>query len=181
MLKLKSEDLQFGLTLGVDYLAMSFVRTGADITNAKSLMHQLAGFSIPIISKIERIEALSNIDDIITQSFGIMVARGDLGVELDMTDLPILQKQLIQKASKVGKLDITATQMLTSMMENTIPTRAEISDVANAIFDGTDVIMMSNETAVGKFPLLALQMMGKIAANADKYYQTYVATSVIFF
>jgi len=138
-------DLEFGLKNGVDMVCMSFVRSPKDIEQAKQLMKKF-GKRVPIVSKIERIEALQNFDQIAQVTEGLMIARGDLGIEFNYYDLPILQKQLIAKSSALGRFDITATQMLASMCESYFPTRAEVCDIANAIFDGTDAVMLSNET-----------------------------------
>lgn len=137
------DDLEFGMKCGeIDYVCLSFVRSSQDIVDARQLMMKFAGKTVPIIAKIERIEAIRNIDSIIKECDGIMVARGDLMIETRFDELPILQKDLIERSSKAGKVDITATQMLQSMVDNKIPTRAEVTDVANSIFDGTDVTML---------------------------------------
>lgn len=159
-------DLEFGIEQGVDFLALSFVRTKADITAAKQFM-QKRNIQIPIIAKIEKHEALTNIDEIIQEVYGIMVARGDLGVDIPLEEVPLVQKELIQKSNCAGKPVITATQMLRSMTDNPRPTRAEVTDVANAILDGTDAIMLSEETAIGKYPAEAVAMMSRIAHDVE--------------
>jgi len=161
------EDLLFGLKQGVDYVALSFVRTADDILQVKSLLHQMK-VQVPIISKVEKPEALDNMDEIIQASDAIMIARGDMGVEVGNHLVPSIQKEMIRKCNESGKPVITATQMLESMITNSRPTRAEASDVANAIWDGTDVVMLSGETASGKYPLEAIQIMGQIIEEAEK-------------
>lgn len=160
-------DLAFGMNEGVDFVALSFVRSQSDITEARHHMKKL-GRSVPIIAKIEKHEALSNIDEIIQVVDGIMVARGDLGIETSLANVPLVQKMLIEKCNRVAKPVITATEMLRSMVENPRPTRAEVTDVANAILDGTDAVMLSEETAVGKFPVEAAAMMAQIAQRVEK-------------
>jgi pyruvate kinase len=160
------KDLRFGIGLGVDYVALSFVRTAADILKAKALIGRL-GAGIPVIAKIEKHEALDNIEEIIEAADGIMVARGDLGVEIPLEKIPRVQKLIIRSANRHGKSVITATQMLRSMVENPRPTRAEVTDVANAVLDGTDALMLSEETAVGKYPVEAVRTMAKIAAETE--------------
>lgn len=161
------EDLMFGLDQGVDWIALSFVRNPQDIIEIKELI-AAAGKSIPVIAKIEKHEAIEQMEEILTLCDGVMVARGDLGVELPAEDVPVLQKQLIATSNRLGIPVITATQMLDSMVNNPRPTRAEVSDVANAILDGTDAIMLSNETAVGNFPIEAVQTMAKIARRIER-------------
>ncbi len=161
------EDLMFGLDQGVDWVALSFVRNPQDILEIKDLISS-AGKSVPVIAKIEKHEAIEQMDAILSLCDGVMVARGDLGVELPAEDVPILQKQLIATANKLGIPIITATQMLDSMVNNPRPTRAEVSDVANAILDGTDAVMLSNETAVGKYPVEAVTTMAKIAERIER-------------
>ncbi|MEL6440679.1 MAG: pyruvate kinase [Cyanobacteria bacterium J06621_8] len=165
------EDLMFGLDQGVDWIALSFVRNPQDILEIKDLISS-AGKSIPIIAKIEKHEAIEQMDAILSLCDGVMVARGDLGVELPAEEVPILQKRLITTANKLGIPIITATQMLDSMVNSPRPTRAEVSDVANAILDGTDAIMLSNETAVGNYPVEAVQTMSTIACRIEKEQQT---------
>ena len=160
------EDLMFGLDQGVDWVALSFVRNPQDILEIKDLIAS-AGKSVPVIAKIEKHEAIEQMDAILSLCDGVMVARGDLGVELPAEDVPILQKRLIATANKLGIPVITATQMLDSMLNNPRPTRAEVSDVANAILDGTDAVMLSNETAVGQYPVEAVMTMAKIAKRIE--------------
>ncbi|MEM8673080.1 MAG: pyruvate kinase [Cyanobacteria bacterium P01_G01_bin.67] len=165
------EDLMFGLDQGVDWIALSFVRNPQDILEIKDLISS-AGKSIPVIAKIEKHEAIEQMDAILSLCDGVMVARGDLGVELPAEDVPILQKRLITTANKLGIPIITATQMLDSMVNSPRPTRAEVSDVANAILDGTDAIMLSNETAVGNYPVEAVEIMSTIACRIEQEQQT---------
>ncbi len=165
------EDLMFGLDQGVDWIALSFVRNPQDILEIKDLISS-AGKSIPVIAKIEKHEAIEQMDAILSLCDGVMVARGDLGVELPAEDVPILQKRLIITANRLGIPVITATQMLDSMVNNPRPTRAEVSDVANAILDGTDAVMLSNETAVGNYPVEAVETMATIACRIEQEQQT---------
>ena len=160
------EDILFGLEQGVDYIAASFVRTAEDLKEIRVLLEQ-AGADIQIIAKIESRESVSHLTEILQEADGIMIARGDMGVEIDFTEIPILQKEIIRQCLRRGKPVITATQMLDSMMENPRPTRAEITDVANAIYDGTSAIMLSGETAAGKFPVEAVKTMAAIAARTE--------------
>lgn len=160
------EDLLFGLKQGVDYVALSFVRTAEDVLEVKALLHEMK-VQIPIVSKIEKPEALDNITSIIEVSDLIMIARGDMGVEVGNHLVPSIQKNMIKECNARGKPIITATQMLESMITNSRPTRAEASDVANAIWDGTDCVMLSGETASGKYPLEAIQIMGQIVEEAE--------------
>jgi pyruvate kinase len=159
-------DLAFALTHGVDYVALSFVRTAADVLHARRLIEDHRN-SVPLIAKIETQEALTNIDEIIDSVDGVMVARGDLGVAIPLATVPRLQKMLIEKANRAGKPVITATHMLRSMQDSPRPTRAEVTDVANAVLDGTDAVMLSEETAIGRFPVDAVKMMAAIAADAE--------------
>lgn len=161
------EDLLFGIQHGVDLVSLSYIREAADIEGVKRILKK-ESVDLPLIAKIERKEALENIDEIVEASDGIMVARGDLGMETPIEKIPNVQKKLIQKANASGKPVITATQMLRSMVDHTQPTRAEVTDVVNAIYDGTDTIMLSEETAIGQFPVEALQMMAKIALSAEE-------------
>jgi pyruvate kinase len=158
------DDLAFGLRYGVDYVALSFVRTAADVLEARGMI-QDHGSTVPLIAKIETPDALTNIDEIIDRVDGIMVARGDLGVAIPLATVPRLQKMLIGKANRAGKPVITATHMLRSMQDHPRPTRAEVTDVANAVLDGTDAVMLSEETAIGRFPVEAV--MAAIAADAE--------------
>ena len=163
------EDLHFGLGHNVDYVALSFVRTAADIRNIKEIIHQ-ENKNTPVIAKIEKHEAIDHYEDILDAADAIMVARGDLGVEIPLEEVPIIQKRLIQKANALGKPVITATQMLRSMVDAPRPTRAEASDVANAVLDGTDAVMLSEETATGNYPIQAVRYMIRIVAEAEKIY-----------
>lgn len=161
------KDLEFALNHHVDYVALSFVRSANDITNLREWL-KARNMLRPIIAKIEKKEAVDNFEEILKTADCIMIARGDLGVELDPQDVPIIQKHIIKRCNAVGKLVITATQMLESMIKNPIPTRAEASDVANAVWDGTDVVMLSGETSVGQFPIQTVQMMNNIILMAEK-------------
>jgi pyruvate kinase len=160
-------DLQSGLLTGIDMVAMSFVRRPSDVLRLRLFLEE-KGANIPIIAKIEKPEAVDTIGEILQESDGVMVARGDLGVEMPMEKVPFIQKSIIEKARRAGKFVITATQMMESMIENPFPTRAEVSDVANAIYDGTDAVMLSAETSVGKFPVETVKMMVRTAAQADE-------------
>lgn len=160
-------DLMFGLDQGVDWVALSFVRNPQDVLEIKELISS-AGKAVPVIAKIEKHEAIEQMEAVLSLCDGVMVARGDLGVELPAEDVPVLQKRLIATANRLGIPVITATQMLDSMVNNPRPTRAEISDVANAILDGTDAVMLSNETAVGKFPVQAVETMARIACRIEQ-------------
>ncbi len=161
------EDLKFGIANGFDYIAASFVRSASDVVKIRRVLEENGGESISIISKIENQEGVDNIDAILEVSDGIMVARGDLGVEIPPEEVPLVQKALIAKANKCGKPVITATQMLESMVRSPRPTRAEANDVANAIFDGSDAIMLSGETAMGQYPCEAVATMARIAQKAE--------------
>jgi pyruvate kinase len=167
-------DLELGLRMNVDYIAVSFVRSAADITKVKNWMKR-RGKTIPVIAKIEKAEALEDIDNILDVSDGVMIARGDLGVEMAPEKVPLIQKGLIAKANGTGKLVITATQMLESMREHLRPTRAEASDVANAVIDGTDALMLSAETAIGRYPLEAIAMMDKIIRHTEQWQEPAVS------
>jgi pyruvate kinase len=162
-------DLAQGVQADVDYVALSFVREAADVEQAQGLIRELGG-NAPLIAKIEKREAIDNLPAILEAADGVMVARGDLGVELSTEEVPTLQKRIIEKANAAGKVVITATQMLESMMESPRPTRAEASDVANAILDGTDGIMLSGETAAGRFPVEAVATMARIALHTEEHY-----------
>jgi pyruvate kinase len=159
-------DLRFGLEHGVDFVALSFVRNGADVRACLAVMDE-AGRRAPLIAKIEQREAIANIEEILSLVDGIMVARGDLGVEIPMERVPAIQKSLIARANAAGKPVITATQMLKTMVDSPSPTRAEVSDVANAILDGSDAVMLSEETAVGAHPVVAVETMARIAAATE--------------
>jgi len=163
--------LSYGLKTGVDFVALSFVQKARDITKVKKFIKK-NGKAVSVIAKIERKVAFEDIDNIIKASDGIMVARGDLGIEADLKEVPFLQKQIIKKCNAAGIPVITATQMLESMVNNPQPTRAEVSDVANAIIDGSDALMLSEETAIGKYPLKALKMMVDIAAKTEEHLET---------
>jgi pyruvate kinase len=171
-------DLQFGVQNGVDYVAVSFVRGPTDIREVKDRLNE-AGASIPVIAKLEKPEAIHCLDDILQVSDGVMIARGDLGVELPLEEVPLIQKEIIRRARERAIPVITATQMLESMIEHSRPTRAEASDVANAIFDGTDAVMLSAETAVGKYPVEAVRVMSRIAVQADQALPPLVAAEVV--
>lgn len=160
------EFIRFAVENNADFVALSFVRTKDDILKAKQHIKQFGG-NIPVIAKIEKPQAVENLDSIISASDGVMVARGDLGIELSLEKVPIVQKQIIKEANAQRKAVIVATQMLESMIEQPIPTRAEVSDVANAIIDGSDAVMLSGETAMGKFPPEAVNMMSIIAENLE--------------
>jgi pyruvate kinase len=159
-------DLEYILKHRVDYIALSFVRSAHDIIHLKKWLKEREK-NIPIIAKIEKREAIDNLDAIIDAADGIMVARGDLGVEFPPQQVPVLQKIIIKKCNAIGKLVITATQMLESMIHSPIPTRAEASDVANAVWDGSDVVMLSGETSVGEFPIQTVQIMNDILKNTE--------------
>ncbi len=165
-----SEDLKhlaFGVAQGVDFVAVSFVRSATDIAGIRQLLQEKRA-NVPLIAKIERREAVNDIERIITEADGIMVARGDLGIEIPLRKVPIVQKEIIRRCNQVGKPVIVATQMLESMVDAPRPTRAEVSDVANAIFDGADAVMLSGETAIGKYPVRTVKTMANIVAETEK-------------
>ena len=160
------DDLKWAAQQGVDYFALSFVRSGADCVEAKELIKN-AGSAAPLVAKIEKAEAIDHLDEIIAAADGVMVARGDLGVETTVELVPVYQKQIIEQANEAGKLVITATQMLQSMVSNPRPTRAEATDVANAVWDGSDCLMLSGETATGLYPAAAVATMARIIVTAE--------------
>lgn len=157
-------DLRFAIDAGVDLIALSFVRTAEDV---HCLRKEMRGANLPVVAKIEKPQAWENIDGILEATDGVMVARGDLGVEMALERVPQIQKSIIRLARRMGRFVITATQMLESMVENPTPTRAEVSDVANAIYDGTDAVMLSAETSIGKYPVEAVRVMDRIAKETD--------------
>lgn len=165
------EDLEFLSSKSIDYIALSFVRKEDDILKLKNWLKN-KGKDIPVIAKIEKREVVDSFDSILKAADGIMIARGDLGVEISPAQVPIIQKEIIKKCNEAGKLVITATQMLESMINSPIPTRAEAADVANAVWDGTDVVMLSGETAVGTYPTETVKMMYEIVVNAEKHFVT---------
>lgn len=173
-------DLLFGIEHNVEYIAASFVRCADDLKKLRKFLKDNGGQDIKIISKIENGQGINNFDEILELSDGIMVARGDMGVEINFEKIPAIQKMMIEKCNREGKIVVTATQMLESMTENPRPTRAEVSDVANAIYDGTTVIMLSGESAAGRHPVEAVRTMANIAVNAENtinYYEKYVDNS----
>jgi pyruvate kinase len=163
------EDLRFGIAQGVDFIALSYVRSRQDVLDAREFMRSL-GADIPIIAKIEKHEALSRLDEILDEVDGLMVARGDLGVEIPLEQVPVVQKQIIAAANRVGKPVITATQMLLSMVTHSRPSRAEATDVANAILDGTDAVMLSEETAAGQFPVEAVKFLDRVSRVTEAHF-----------
>ena len=162
-------DLKFGVENGFDFVAGSFIRTKEDCLNIKKYLKEFGGEHIQLIVKIENQEGLDNFDEILTACEGVMVARGDLGVEIPVERIPIEQKKMIRKCCKAGKIVITATQMLDSMINNPRPTRAEVTDIANAIIDGSSVVMLSGETAAGKYPVESVRYMNQIALETEKH------------
>lgn len=162
-------DLQAAVAAGVDYLAVSFVQRARDIETVRGLLARMDREDIPLIAKIERPEALENLDEILKVSDGVMVARGDLGVETSSERVPIVQKWIIREANSRGKIAITATQMLDSMISHPMPTRAEASDVANAILDGSDAVMLSGETSVGEYPIEAVRTLDRLATYTEQH------------
>jgi pyruvate kinase len=162
------ENIKLAAELEMDFLAVSFVRDGNDVKEARRLFEEAGGKGL-IVAKIERVEAVENIDSIVDAADVIMVARGDLGVEMGYAELTGIQKKLIRRTRKASKIVITATQMMESMIQNPIPTRAEVSDVSNAVMDGTDAVMLSGETAVGRYPVKAIQAMAEVCTGAEKF------------
>ncbi|MGB9662202.1 MAG: pyruvate kinase, partial [Moorellaceae bacterium] len=160
------EDIEFGLSQGIDFIAASFVRTAKDVLQIRQLLGKYDA-KVGVIAKIENRAGIENLEEILEAADGIMVARGDLGVEIPVEEVPLVQKMIIQKCNQAGKPVITATQMLESMIRNPRPTRAEATDIANAIFDGTDAIMLSGETAIGRYPVEAVATMARIARRAE--------------
>jgi pyruvate kinase len=161
------EDARFGLALGVDFVALSFVRRGGDIGALRALMAEV-GRAVPIVAKIEHPTAIEHLDEVVAAADGLMVARGDLAIETSLELVPIYQKLIIERTNRAGKLVITATQMLESMTDQPLPTRAEVSDVANAVLDGTDAVMLSGETAVGSFPVETVRRMASICEATEE-------------
>ena len=162
------EDVRLAAQLDIDYLAVSFVRQGADIEEARALL-RAAGNDARLVSKIERSEAIPRLEEIVDASDAVMVARGDLGIEVGYAELTGLQKHILQVARRHDRVTITATQMMESMIHSPVPTRAEVSDVANAVLDGSDAVMLSGESAVGKYPARAVEAMAEVIVGAEKY------------
>jgi pyruvate kinase len=169
------QDLIFGLEQHVDAVAISFIRTAAEVRHIRQMMLEIdpSASNIPIITKLELPEAIDNLEEILEVSDGVMVARGDLAVETSPSSVPIIQKRIIEAANRHAKIVITATQMLDSMIHNPRPTRAEASDVANAIFDGTDAVMLSGETASGDYPIESVKMMERIVLEAEEHFSSW--------
>ena len=165
--------IEYGVKWNVDYMAQSFVRKADDIRETKEILARLGAPDMPVIAKIETLQALDNLEEIIDVADGVMVARGDLGVEIPVQQVPVVQKRIISMSNAKSKPVITATQMLETMIENPVPTRAEATDIANAIMDGTDAVMLSAETSVGKYPLEAVKVMNNIALETEKYLWKY--------
>jgi pyruvate kinase len=163
------ENIKLAAELEMDFLAVSFIRSAEDVVEARRLFEEAGGKGL-VVAKIERAEAVSHIDEIVDAADIIMVARGDLGVEMGYAELTGIQKKLIRKTRKASKIVITATQMMESMIQNPIPTRAEVSDVSNAVMDGTDAVMLSGETAVGKYPVEAIKAMSEVCTGAEKFH-----------
>ncbi len=161
-------DIRFGIRHGVDFIAASFTRTPEDVRALRSFLEKEGGHNIRIIAKIENQEGISHFDEILREADAIMVARGDMGVEVPVEQLPGIQKTMIRRCREAGKPSITATQMMESMVSNRTPTRAEVSDVANAVFDGTSVVMLSGETAAGKYPVEAVRTMARVLERAEQ-------------
>jgi pyruvate kinase len=165
-------NLQDALEAGIDLVALSFVRKSSDVLRLRLFLEE-KGVNLPIVAKIEKPEAVEVLKEILNESDGVMVARGDLGVEMPMEKVPFIQKHIIEEARRAGKFVITATQMLETMVENPFPTRAEVSDIANAIYDGTDAVMLSAETSIGKHPLEAVRIMDRTAFQAEASIRRY--------
>ncbi len=177
-------DIKFGVENDIDYIAASFIRKASDVIQIKEYLKSIGGEKIKVVSKIENQEGIENFEDILEQSDGVMVARGDMGVEMPLELIPINQKNMIRKAYKSGKLVITATQMLESMINNPRPTRAEVSDVANAIYDSSSAIMLSGETALGEYPVECIKMMNRISEtieNTIKYWNRFKKRNIEMF
>ncbi|XRP96587.1 pyruvate kinase [Methanocaldococcus sp. 16A] len=166
------ENIKFAVEKDFEYIALSFVRNKEDVKELKDIIAEYKG-GCEVISKIETREGLKNIKEIARESDGVMVARGDLGVEIPIENIPIEQKKILRIANRYGILSITATQILDSMVYNPFPTRAEVTDIANAIYDGTDCLMLSNETTIGKYPIEAIKVLNKVAEMADKHYEEF--------
>jgi pyruvate kinase len=163
--KKDKEDLAFGQRIGVDFVALSYVRSAKDIEQARTHLKRLG---TPVIAKIEKPQAVANLEEIASAADGVMIARGDLGVEMPLERLPLIQKDAVRLVNRLGRVVIVATEMLESMVVNARPTRAEVSDVANAIFDGADAVMLSSETAIGKYPVLAAATMSRVVQQAER-------------
>lgn len=174
-------DIRFGLSQGLNFIAISFVRTAKDVEAVRSICRETGNDHVQLIAKIENQQGLDNLDEIIEAADGIMIARGDLGVEIPAEEVPIQQKLIIKKCNAAAKPVITATQMLDSMQNNPRPTRAEVGDVANAIFDGTDAVMLSGETANGKYPFESVDMMAKICVRTEKFMRERQAEKTVNF
>jgi pyruvate kinase len=167
--KKDKKDLAFGIKHGVDFVSLSFVSKGEDVKECRNLIKELGGDQ-PLFAKIETQSAIEHIEEILELADGVMVARGDLGVEVPIEKVPVIQKSIIKKARRLGKPVIVATQMLTSMINSLMPTRADVSDIANAVLDGADALMLSDETTIGKYPLEAVNVMKKTIEEAEKIY-----------
>ncbi len=173
------EDLRLGMEAGVDFVGLSFVRRASDIEAVREEARQCnTEGNVFVIAKIERVEAVENLDEIVHAADGIMVARGDLGVETSAAEVPLLQKRILNVAGRHAKVDITATQMLETMVRNPQPSRAEATDIANAVFDGTDAVMLSAETAIGDYPVQSVRMMSRILSEADAHFEEFARAGV---